>query len=81
MNGMSMMIPAGGETSASRDNRLMNDAIMAAGRRLPYVSYLLVSVIVGWTYGDARKVSRSRKNLARYLTCMTCLSSSAYSFW
>jgi hypothetical protein len=34
MKGMSMMIPAGGETSASRDRRLMNDAISAAGRRL-----------------------------------------------
>lgn len=29
-----MMIPAGGETSARRDNLLMNDAIMAAGNRL-----------------------------------------------
>ena len=34
MKGMSMMIPAGGETSASRERRLMNDAINAAGRRL-----------------------------------------------
>jgi hypothetical protein len=29
-----MMIPAGGETSASRERRLMNDAINAAGRSL-----------------------------------------------
>jgi hypothetical protein len=29
-----MMIPAGGETSASRDRRLMNDAMSAAGRSL-----------------------------------------------
>jgi hypothetical protein len=34
MKGMSMMIPAGGETRASRDRRLMNDAISAAGRSL-----------------------------------------------
>lgn len=31
------------------------------------------------TYGEARKVSSSRKNLARYLTCMTCRSSRPYS--
>jgi hypothetical protein len=29
-----MMIPAGGETSASRERRLMNDAMSAAGKRL-----------------------------------------------
>jgi hypothetical protein len=41
MKGMSMMIPAGGDTSASRDRRFMNDAMRAAGRSLVISSILM----------------------------------------
>jgi hypothetical protein len=78
-----MMIPAGGETSASRDRRFMNDAMSAAGRSLVISSILMARrrKTRNITYGDARKVSRSRKNRALYLTCMTSRSRRLYSLW
>jgi len=81
MKGMSIMIPAGGETSASRDRRLMNDAINAAGRSLVISDSDYNSRNIVETYGDARKVSSSRKNRALYLTCMTSRSKRLYSLW
>lgn len=80
MKGMSMMIPAGGETRASRERRLMKEAMSAAGRSLA-VSYLSLCMRVIGTYGEARKVSSRRKNRALYLTCMTSRSRRPYSLW
>jgi hypothetical protein len=80
MNGISIMIPAGGDTRASLERRLMNDAINAAGSSL-WVHEFYSCQESGGTYGDARKVSRRRKNRARYLTCMTSRSSRPYNLW
>lgn len=68
-----MMIPAGGAVRVRRDNRLMKLAMRAAGRSL------MSAEPRTQPYGEARKVSRRRKNRARYLTCKTLASSRPYS--
>lgn len=58
MKGMVAIIAAGGAKSASRERRLMKEAIVAAGR---------------WFVG-AKNVSRWRRKRERYLLCKMSLS-------
>ena len=78
MNGMMMMIPAGGAVKLNLDRRLMKLAINAAGSRLSISTHHLI-VNRENTHGEARNVSKRRKNRALYLTCKTSASKRPYN--
>lgn len=76
-----MTMAAGGAERDRRARRLTKEAIIAAGRclRRDICQDKCHVECEREAYVDAKNVSLNRKNLARYLTCITSLSIRMYS--
>ena len=79
VNGITIMIPAGGADIDNLDSRLINEASKAAGRWLDFI----VSDVYGScgmkTHVELRNNSVRRKKRARCLLCSKSRSRKAYN--